>query len=299
MLVVHVEGGLGNQMFQYAFGITLAEKLGVPLILDCSFYKNHNGSSLASKRNFELDIFNLNIRTLESEGFLVKFFAFSIKLLRRIIGANCFDKYFNNFYLIEDRLKDSSFTDYTKSYSIFKGYWQNERYFSHNRDNILKMFRFKIESQVENLEVAQRIQNCNSVSIHVRRGDYVLNSSTKQSHGTCTLNYYYSAIDYLAKQVSNPIFFIFSDDLDWVKVNFELNYPHEFVEVRMHVCENVDMLLMSKCKHNIIANSSYSWWAAWLNSQDNKIVIAPKNWFADINLNLRFSEIVPSEWIKL
>lgn len=299
MIIVHIEGGLGNQMFQYAFGRTLAEKLGVPLILDCSFYKNQKGEPMISKRNFELDIFNLNIRKLEAEGFFVNFYAFSIKLLRRIIGEYFFDKYFSSFYIFEDRLKNSSFINNTGCFCIYKGYWQNEKYFSGNRDDILKMFKFKIESQVENLKITQSIKNCNSVSIHVRRGDYVLNSSANQTHGTCTLDYYYSAIAHVVKHVSNPVFFIFSDDLDWARCNLELSYSHEFVEESKYLSDNVDMLLMSKCKHNIIANSSYSWWAAWLNSQNKKIVIAPKYWFADSNLNLRSSEIIPSDWIKL
>ncbi len=286
-------------MFQYAFGRAIAEKLNVPLILDCSFYKKQHGVSLVSRRKFELDVFNLNIRKLESEGCFVKFFVFSIKILRRIIGEFWFDKYFNNYYVIEDRLNDDTFLDHISSFSLFRGYWQNENYFSVKRSLILKLFNFKIETQVKNFEIAHSIENSISVSIHVRRGDYVINPSTKQTHGTCTLDYYYSAIDLLVKEVSNPVFFVFSDDLEWVRSNLELNYPHHFVDEKQYFSDNVDMLLMSKCKHNIIANSSYSWWSAWLNSHNDKIVVAPKNWFADSNLNSRYSDIIPSDWIKI
>lgn len=145
----------------------------------------------------------------------------------------------------------------------------------------------------------KKIINSNSISLHVRRGDYENNSSAKRLHGgICTLNYYKQAIELVASRIKNPVFFIFSNDLKWARENLELEkYKQVLVNLNKGNNSYKDMYLMSKCKHNIIANSSFSWWGAWLNANPKKIVICPKRWYN--NKRLDSKDIVPESWIRI
>jgi hypothetical protein len=147
---------------------------------------------------------------------------------------------------------------------------------------------------VSGIELAKKISQSKSVSIHIRRTDYVSNPNTRRFHGICDMDYYYKAVKMIAGKVHSSNFFLFSDDINWVKENFRIKYPTIFVD---HIGSDAEeLLLMSLCKHNIIANSSFSWWGAWLNRNLSKIVIAPKKWFK-VNVNER--DIVPQEWIRI
>ena len=133
--------------------------------------------------------------------------------------------------------------------------------------------------------------------MHIRRGDYVSNPTTNKLHGTCSLEYYHNAVDIIAAKVSNPHFFIFSDDHEWARNNFKIDYPLTFVAHNNAGKNYEDMRLMSLCKHHIIANSSFSWWGAWLGSNPKKIVCAPRGWFKDKSLNT--NDIIPSDWSRI
>jgi len=142
----------------------------------------------------------------------------------------------------------------------------------------------------------QKIKEKNSVSLHIRRGDYLTMQKAIDTIGVCPLDYYDKAIREITRKIKNPTFFIFSDDINWVKENLKTNSPTIFVSGGK-LKDYEELILMSKCKHNIIANSSFSWWGAWLNNNPNKIVIAPKKWFKDTSKNTR--DLIPESWLKL
>jgi Glycosyl transferase family 11 len=176
------------------------------------------------------------------------------------------------------------------------GYWQSEKYFIDCSKLIRKDFTFKNELDSYNLKLKSKIDKTNSVSIHIRRGDYVNNLNTNATHGLCSIDYYIKAVNYITERIESPYFFVFSDDIEWAKKNIMLNFPCQFISHNIGSKSYLDMQLMSLCKHNVIANSSFSWWGAWLNSNDNKIVIAPRKWFA---VNTDICDLIPSNWISL
>ena len=174
------------------------------------------------------------------------------------------------------------------------GYWQSEKYFKNIKDEIIKSFTPIHDISEKAKQYIKEIENSNSVSLHVRRGDYVDNTMFKGSGLTITeMPYYKDAIEFINSKVENPKFFIFSDDIAWCKENFEFLEDKTFIDDTKSAID--DMVLMSRCEHNIIANSTFSWWGAWLNRNKNKIVIAPKVWYKT-NHELH---LAPKEWIKL
>jgi hypothetical protein len=176
------------------------------------------------------------------------------------------------------------------------GYWQSEKYFRDVAPGIRMDFTFKTPMSDRNVEVASQIARVSAVSLHVRRGDYANNPITNSTHGLCSLNYYRTAIRHVAERIERPHFFIFSDDMAWVKDQLEMDFPCEYVEHNQGDESYNDMRLMSLCQHHIIANSSFSWWGAWLNPNPDKIVIAPKKWFANDN---NVEDLFPQGWVTL
>jgi hypothetical protein len=147
-----------------------------------------------------------------------------------------------------------------------------------------------------NADLVEQISKVNAVSLHVRRGDYVQNAKTNANHGVCSLDYYRAAIQNILERVEAPSFFIFSDDIPWVKEHLVLDIPCRYVDHNQGVESYNDMRLMSLCRHHIIANSSFSWWGAWLNPDPQKIVIAPQKWFANDNI---VDDLFPPEWVTM
>jgi hypothetical protein len=151
-----------------------------------------------------------------------------------------------------------------------------------------------------NLKIAEKIQHTESVGIHIRGRDYITNEETKKSHFTCDILYYERCISYIRDKIYNPNFFVFSDDPEWAKTFLKTDHSFTFVEGNLWNKTNYeDLRLMSLCKHNIIANSSFSWWGAWLNNNPAKIVLAPQKWFALSELNKKTEDLVPDKWIKI
>jgi hypothetical protein len=167
-------------------------------------------------------------------------------------------------------------------------------YFKNIETIIKNDFIFNQNIIDKNKDLVSKIESCNSISLHVRRGDYVQNKITNQFHGLCSLKYYNNAIHYIEMKIKNIEIFVFSDDISWCKENLKYNLPIHFMDTND---AHSDLYLMTKCKHNIIANSSFSWWGAWLNTNKEKIVIAPKQWFADQSVITQ--DIIPAQWIKL
>jgi hypothetical protein len=260
MIIVRLIGGLGNQLFQYAVGRDLALKHGVPLKLDISgfeTYKLHKYSlgsytlaaTIASSEDRALFV-NENGEVLTDLEKLNRTFIQEISPVfnPRVLEAG------RDTYLA--------------------GYWNSEKYFIDIRKTILSDLTVDTPPEGENAKILEKINASNSVSLHVRRGDYVNN----RVFGVCGLDYYKKAIDHIAKKVNSPTFFVFSDDYEWVKDNLKIDYPAVYVHHNNADKNYEDLRLMSACKHNIIANSTFSWWGAWLNQNEDKVVIAPKKW---------------------
>jgi len=176
------------------------------------------------------------------------------------------------------------------------GYWQSERYFLHVQERIRTEFTFKKPLEGANAQMARAISDTTSISVHVRRGDYLTNPKNHGLMDVAQPAYYRSAIAHIGGIVTNPEFFVFSDDIVWAKENITSGYPCTFINHNSQADSYFDMYLMSRCQHHIIANSTFSWWAAWLNPSDRKIVIAPKKWFAR---SMPIQDLLPPDWIRL
>lgn len=279
MVKVKLWGGLGNQMFQYALGRALALKNRTYLQLDLSEYKVKDESTDYISRNFELDIFNVQYVKEKKENLLVN------KILNYVSPVKYIQE--NGFTY------DPSVLSQTGRLYMH-GYWQCEDYFKFAEDKIRKDLTFKLPPHGKNLEYLAEINSVNAVSIHFRRGDYVNVQTAINFNGICSVDYYNEAICIIKDKVSNPHFFVFSDDLPWVKENIVFEDAHTFIEGNADSSSYEDMRLMAACKHNVIANSTFSWWGAWLNNNKSKVVVAPKNWF-----KTEKTDIIPSNWIKL
>jgi hypothetical protein len=285
MIIIKVIGGLGNQMFQFALYKKI-ESMGKNVKLDLSpfnTYDLHNG--------FELDrIFPIEYKTIsEKESKYYQNNSFLYKLYRKIINKNYYKEPAFNF--------NKNIFELNAGY--LDGYWQSEKYFNDIRPLINSSFKFKLNLDELNKITAKSITSCNSVSIHIRRGDYVTNPKAAELHGgICHERYYRDAINIIKGKVKDPTFFVFSDDSDWVKSNIKIDSKNIiFIDWNKGEKSYIDMQLMSLCQHNIIANSTFSWWAAWLNKNNNKIIIAPKKWFNDNNINV--SDLIPPTWIRI
>lgn len=298
MICVNINGGLGNQMFQYACGKALAIKNNTSLVLDLSLMNKVKGSSRATKRSFELsDVFNVHsteasvaelkrIKPIEYRALNV----FAIKLGLKGIQKS---KYFiENKFSFDPNIKKVGKDCY------LSGYWQSPKYFDVVESLIHDEFTFQRKLDYKNLGIESLIRGVNAVSIHIRRTDFQ-NTVSNSIHGICSLEYYGEAVKFISTKLANPHFFVFSDDVNWAKENLNLPYQCTFISGNSGSKSYIDMQLMSACKHNIIANSSFSWWGAWLNKNLNKIVIAPKIWFVDKKLNDQTIDLIPDSWKRM
>lgn len=259
-MIIRLTGGLGNQMFQYAYGRSCSIKNKKQLKY---FFVHYSGDT---KRTYELRIFN--IRGVKVNGYIPNIF---VKL--------------SHFLKINIPV-------------VKYGNWQSQKYFSNCEKEIRDDFQFIKPLDKKNYNVLKTIKTTSSISIHFRRGDYVSDNKINKFHGVCSLKYYQKAIDYLNIRVDKPKYFVFSDDENWVKANFRLKGA-TYIDWNKGKNSYKDMQLMSNCKHNIIANSSFSWWAAWLNSNPQKIVVAPKKWFNNEDAQNNTRDLIPKEWIKI
>ena len=292
MNVIFLQGGLGNQMFQYAFYLALKHKhfdveCDISMLLH---QKQHNGYELSRLFGIQLnkDCYLFNIVRLyyycrtHQNNLLCSVL---LNILRRMYYA-----------LVLDTAPSSFFSDIVKTRkNLFLGYWQSEFFFKEIKNDIFHAFTFKIELlSLKTLSVLEDIKRGNSVSVHIRRGDYLLPENLQLYGNICTIEYYQKALTVICERVSQPSFFVFSNDIAWVKEH--INIPNSiYVNFNSGSDSWQDMFLMSQCKHNIIANSSFSWWGAWLNRNTNKIVITPSRF---INLEEN-SDIIPDTWIRI
>lgn len=296
MIIVKLMGGLGNQMFQYAAGRRLAHIHNVPLKLDLSWFSNIEKVNTA--RRYELHIFNITADTAspaEVARFKKDRLSAFPNVLKKIINAA--NLLHNSKWIREKHYHfDPSILELPDNVYL-EGFWQSEKYFSDIGGVIRKEFTVKIEPVPLNRQTAEAILRSEAVSVHVRRGDYVLNPSTSEFHGICSLEYYMKAIENIAARVERPHFYFFSDEPEWVRENLVTGYPATFIDHNGPDKAYEDMRLMSLCKHHVIANSSFSWWGAWLCENHEKIVIAPKKWFNKEDMNTK--DLIPEKWIKM
>lgn len=260
---IQIKGGLGNQLFQYAHGRKLEIVDKKDVTFDISFFENIN-TSKTTHRPFLLTKFNINPEAKFvniKQNLIIKIFK---KIIQKI----------------------------TANYE----YYQSEKYFSEIKNQILTEITLKnpLSDQAQNIANSIKLHD-NPVSLHIRRGDYANNMHTNKHHGILPLEYYYHAEHYIKTKINNPMFFIFSDDIAWARENLKIDNCI-FVS-NPNITEVEEMLLMGQCSHNIIANSTFSWWGAYLNQNIGKIIIAPKQWTAKKTADEL--EILPKNWIQL
>lgn len=273
MIIVRIRGGLGNQMFQYAVARAMSLRLGSPFRLHVPRLQ------VNEDRPFELQCFRADMPIAGIRDFS----AFTggvlaIPLLRKRRHPQAIVEQGHNF---DPRVVEARPPIY------LDGYFQTERYFVEHRETLLADFTFATPPTGRNAELLAEIASCESVAIHVRRGDYVAKPHVQAHHGVTPLSYYEAAIAHINERVRDPRFFVFSDDAAWTKQHLAVLGPATFVDHNAAGFE--DLRLLSACKHQVIANSSFSWWGAWLNHNPAKHVVAPRQWinkppaeFADV-----------------
>lgn len=295
MIIIEFKGGLGNQMFQYAFYEKL-KHLGKNVKGDVnSFYQSVINDSSgahknATKRKFELELFsNISIEQAE-DGIRQRYEKKARNLVYRVVGKLVY--YRRKIYTERNLNFDRNMYKLNDGY--LSGYWQSPKYFADMREELLKKFSFPEIEDSRNKEYLRKIRESNSVCIHVRRGDYLTQENQPLYGNICTLEYYRKAIQYFEEKYKDVIFFVFSNDIEWTKKNLKMKNA---VYVQGNNEENgyKDMYLMTQCNHNIIANSSFSWWGAWLNQNKNQEVVAPLKWLNTQEVR----DIWCENWIKI
>jgi hypothetical protein len=289
MIIVRLAGGLGNQMFQYAVGFALADRYKVPLALDHSVLECCSENANYTVRDYELSVFGIDLRIDSADlphlheqepdkGFLSGIIRCIVEKLVNGLRDKIEKK---NYKVFQENpcILDYSFLDAGPN-QYLSGYFQREEYFISVGKKIRQKFSFPFMDLLQKDTLVREIQaNPNSVSIHVRRGDYLTPGDGKV-HGACSPCYYSEAVKFIQLHIKKPSFYVFSaDDPEWAR-----DILHSFgINFRIINGEKTnaakDMYMMHLCRHNIIANSSFSWWAAWLNPNPRKIVVAPKPWY--------------------
>lgn len=294
MIIVGLFGGLGNQMFQYAAGQAAAARLATELKLDLSYFSDQPAGN--TPRKYELNCFNL------PQDFATKndlqqihgkpLFGYLFKKIKQK-----FKPYYEKAYFLEQAFTyDPHILDISGD-TYLEGYWQSEKYFLDQAELIRNNLTFSSPPQTENASLLKKICSCNSIGIHIRRSDYLTNPNAHKTHSTCPAEYYTQALALLLTKVENPQIFVFSDDPSWAKKNILINAPVTFITHNDPEKGFEDLRLLSNCQHFIIANSSFSWWGAWLSKNKNKQVIAPKQWFKREKLNTK--DLLPENWLKI
>lgn len=300
MILVRLMGGLGNQMFQYAFGYYLAKKNNTVLKVDESLLQDRSlPHEVVTHRTLDLvDIFDFNIiKASKSE---IEYFNGKINqksFIVRAVNSVLWRLRKHNLIVEGSRTFDSSLINLNDNKCIVGG-WQCEKYFSAVKNDIKTLYKFRHPLLPQSKLLADNIVAVNSVCLHVRRGDYVTSSLYSNTIGALDLDYYYRAINEMSQKVRFPVFYIFSDDLKWCKENIVIPFDHVFVEEE-HVGAKASnyLYLMSLCTNHIISNSTFSWWAAWLAEKKESVVIGPIKWFKDSKLN--GIDIIPERWVKI
>lgn len=279
MIVVQLIGGLGNQLFQYAFAKNLAARSGVPFKLDITPFEAYKLHA------YSLDAFNI------TEGLA------STAEIARAKG-NRLTRLFKQTQWVHEKVFGFDARQLLpKQHAYVVGYWQSEKYFKDIAADLRAVLTLKKPLSQEDRIVLEKMHNSVAVAVHVRRADYVSNAVTNQVHGACSVEYYQQAMAKLSENFNNLHLFVFSDDPVWAEANLKLDFPMTIVKHNKADRNFADLFLMSQCQHFVIANSTFSWWGAWLASYKQKTIIAPKQWFRDANRAA--DDIIPESWMRL
>jgi hypothetical protein len=303
MVVVTLMGGLGNQMFQYAVGKALALAHSTRLTLDLSQLEAKNASPNNVQRSYDLDIFKLECDIISKNELqtltkrpkqLVRMRALSEWIWSRLNHRK------NEYTLVKEKSLRFDPSVFSKgSNLLLEGYFQSEQYFIDIHNIIRKEFQFAPPKSSRASAMASAIRSSESVFLNVRRGDFAHNPRSNAFHGLLPVGYYQNAIEFLLKRLDNPQFFVFSDDIEWCKINLNIPGITTFVDHTHKGHKFSEYLwLMTLCRHAIIANSTFAWWGAWLGSNASQMVVAPRDWFRDKAANAN-NDVVPQRWIRL
>jgi hypothetical protein len=277
---VEISGGIGNQLFQFAAALTLAQHLNAEIILDVSWYERKRQS--VDKRHIELDKFlDLSkIRRVKSK---------SHPKIQSVIEMA------KNYKVINDAKTDlDTFHSLsTRRHIRMRGYWQSEAYFTPVVHFLRSSYSKHLLMSTLANEIANEIRSSVSLGIHVRRGDYITNRKTNSFHGVCGEEYFTNATGMILRSTKIDKIYIFSDDIQWCRENLDFDVPSVLVESR--VSDTEQLKLLSLCNHHVISNSSFSWWAAWFGYSEEQVVIYPRAWFSD-GSSLKY---MPARWISL
>lgn len=270
MIVVRLIGGLGNQLFQFATARALATLKNCEMALDVSGFQKY------LLHRYSLHHFNITAQVVDD------------RVLAKLHGG---------YHYREASLAFDSQVFSLPIPLYLEGYFQSEEYFKDCRNQILSELKVVSPLGPKNLTLVNFLERVSeTVSLHVRRGDYVSNPSANAVHGTCGADYYRKACEYMLSRTKNPTFVVFSDDIAWAKENLEVPGNKVFVDWNDASANFADLKLQQLCHHNIIANSSFSWWGAWLGCSSSKEVVAPKNWFQK-GMHVGHS-VVPERWVS-
>ena len=288
MVIVRLNGGLGNQMFQYAAGRALADRLGSELLLDTRAFERLLALDAYTRRSYALAPFKLRARVataadLENWPLWVMELGMRLRPVRAL---------FRRWHFESAITYDPGVLALHEPVCLV-GYWQSERYFIAIAERLRADFTLAQPMSGDNARLLERAHSANSVGLHVRRGDFASLEDAAQLHGLCSLDYYRRAIGILRDRCPECHFLVFSDDPQWARAELPLDAGAVFVAGNEQQPEQ-DLGLMSACRHHIIANSSFSWWAGWLGYHPEQIVIAPAPWYASAKLDAR--DLAVSRW---
>lgn len=287
MIISRINGGLGNQMFQYATGRAIALRNKTILKVD------PENCDKDTARAYELDYFatQTSIATPEEVARLnPKRTDLLTRIKRRV-------PFLPQTHIVEKHFHFDPSILQLGDNCYLQGFWQTEKYFLDVADTIRQELTLTTPLDAENKKAIKLITDTTSVGLHIRRGDYVTHAEASKHHGTCSLAYYQEAITHLATTIPDFEIFIFSDDPQWAKDNLKLAHPTHLMTHNGPNRGYEDMRLLSNCKHFIIANSTFSWWGAWLSTHPHKQIVAPKKWFAGSTSDT--SDLIPASWTRL
>lgn len=294
MIIVRLLGGLGNQLFQYALGRRLSYARGVPLRFDISFYGE------GEKRSYQLDQFQIDAETISREELQSLSFAFGQNVASRAyrLTQRVLFPYYRRRRVYEQiRGYDPNILRVSKT-AFLHGYWQTGKYGQPVEHILRKELVLRNGLHPVNAKWAEKIRSHCAVSVHIRRTDYLDPRWASALH-TCGLDYYEQAIQLIRERHPDATFYFFSDDPSWVRQNIHTAANHYYVENNDTNRDWETIHLMGLCQHHVIANSTFSWWGAWMGQNPNKTVVAPQKWFVEGGGVSNNHDIVPDEWIRI
>jgi hypothetical protein len=293
VIITNLIGGLGNQLFQYATGLAVARHTGAELRVAVDMfedYRLHQGFELAR-------VFNLDIREASASEMRDCLGPFRSKRARRLIARFLPGVWYEGHLVVQPTIRYWPGILDVGPNAYLHGYWQSERFFDAVVTELRSALSFRFPLEGENAKFAMRMQSCNSVAVHVRRGDYLSNPKNKALFADCSPKYYLDAVKLVLDSQPDAHFFIFSDDPAWAKeLLVPLTANIEVIEHNRGADSYNDLRLMSLSRHIIIGNSTFSWWGAWLQEREDKIIIAPKRWLRSPRLDI---DIIPQRWIRI